>query len=124
MDLRKPLENLLTATPRPSGAPLEKLETSVCYIMPQFTKKCRSTGERLPGARPHAAADADAVAAELRAQADGLYREVQVWPLALIIISPTLFSPAVPAPFQNMVLRVQTNMGRPVFGGFVIKANV
>ncbi len=42
---------------------------------------------------------------------------------ALIIISPTLFSPDVAAPLQNMVLRAQTHMGRPAFGEFVIKAH-
>ncbi len=42
---------------------------------------------------------------------------------ALIIISPTLFSPGVAAHFKNMVLRAQTHMGRPALGGFVIKAD-
>ncbi len=32
---------------------------------------------------------------------------------ALIIIPPTLFSPSVAAPLQNMVLRAQAYMGRP-----------
>ncbi len=41
---------------------------------------------------------------------------------ALIIILPTLFSPSVAAPLQNMVLRTQTHMGRPALGGFVINA--
>ncbi len=41
---------------------------------------------------------------------------------ALIIIPPTLFSPGVAAPMQNMVLHEKTHMGRPPLGGFVIKA--
>ncbi len=44
-------------------------------------------------------------------------------PVALIIISPTLFSSGVATPLQNMVLRPQTHMGRPALGGFVIKAD-
>ncbi len=42
---------------------------------------------------------------------------------ALIIIPPTLFSPGVAAPLQNMLLRAQTHMGRPALSGFVIKAD-
>ncbi len=43
---------------------------------------------------------------------------------ALIIIPPTLFSPGVADPFQNMVLRAQTHIDLPALGGFVIKAGV
>ncbi len=46
----------------------------------------------------------------------------QVAAEALIIIPPTLFSPGVADPLQNMVLRQKTPMDRPALGGFVIKA--
>ncbi len=42
----------------------------------------------------------------------------------MIIIPPTLFSPCVAAPLQNMVLHAQPHMGRPALGGFVIKAEM